>query len=163
MVTNSQDNEETKFYVDTNPGTFKWGMKLRPFILTKQSIFIGKNGEHIGIKKLFSKPLLWVDMLCRASGSPIMHMSTWLSDERWTKSNYSKSIDFDLKLFENIPYQDITTLSSHKLIGGDLVIDLIYNKNNAQKKISFFAVNEFNSRNGSTLKILNLLKSKVNL
>lgn len=158
-MTNSQDNEKTKFYVDTNPSTFKWGVKLRPLVFNGQSIFIGKNEEHIGIKKLSLNPWFLAGII-----GWVTHSVVGIAlGNKWANSNYDKKIDFDPKLFENIPFQDIKTLSSHKLIGGDLVIDLIYNKDSNQKKISFFAANEINNRSKDTLKILNLLKSKTNL
>jgi hypothetical protein len=145
------------FYIDIDPKVVKMGIKLRPLILSADKLLIGNNEKKFGFKNYITDPKVFLRVVATTQ---IGAVGTALT-QNTLAGDYNGSPDFNADDFMQIAYKDIASISKRKLLTGDVVIDLVYKYGELNKKVSFFACNQYNTLSPKTLEIYNILLPKV--
>ena len=143
------------FLIDTKAGIFKTGIRLRPLVVGKESVLIGKREEHYGFKKLTTDPkfILSISAIVMAG-----EVGAVIARKSFIKKEDIQDI---LENFDEIKFKDVASLKMRKTLVRDNVIDIEYNKGNNKEKLSFFVANKYNAENKETERLFNLLNSKM--
>lgn len=149
MQNSETKNDKRVFFVDTDVRVLKYGVKIKPLVISNDSLSIAKKGLNLGFKHYMTDPAILIEMAVSPTYTP--------DSFGLQKEPRKKFQNLDVE-FEKIPFSKINKISTRKLITCDLVIDLFYENN---QKISFFCVNEFNTVNEKTQKLFDILNQKI--